>query len=436
MNDAASVSGQRIALQPVHDARGERDLPSGAPAPDIATALRPGTLRLPALPPLSLYIHFPWCVRKCPYCDFNSHEPTGGIARIPEQAYLTALRADLETALPLIWGRPVISVFIGGGTPSLLSAAGLERLLSDLRSLLKLAGDCEITLEANPGTLDESRFADFRAAGVNRLSIGIQSFDDASLRALGRIHDGAQALRAVERAREVFDNFNLDLMFGLPDQSLVGLQRDVEQVLALAPPHLSLYQLTLEPNTVFAKHPPPLPDEDTVAAMQEWIVARTAEAGLQHYEVSAYARPGRRSRHNLNYWGFGDYLGIGAGAHSKLSFPQRIYRQVRFARPEGYLARADRGEFLAQSFEVAREDLPFEFMLNALRLTEGVPANWFAERTGLATSAIDAQLAEAQRRGLLVADHARWVPTDLGMRFLSDLQAMFLPSTGMHQDRA
>lgn len=421
-----------IDIRVQHDAQGDRDLPAGVAPPDIATALRPGTLRLPVLPPLSLYVHFPWCVHKCPYCDFNSHEPAGGIARIPEQAYVAALRADLEAALPLIWGRPVISVFIGGGTPSLLSAAGLERLLSDLRSLLTLTGDCEITLEANPGTLDESRFSDFRAAGVNRLSIGIQSFADASLHALGRIHDAAQAQRAVERARETFDNFNLDLMFGLPGQSLAGLQRDVEQALALAPPHLSLYQLTLEPNTVFARHPPRLPDEDAVAAMQDWIAERTRQAGLQHYEVSAYARPGHRSRHNLNYWGFGDYLGIGAGAHSKLSFPQRIYRQVRFARPDGYLARAARGDFLAHSFEVAREDLAFEFMLNALRLTEGVPARWFAERTGLPASAIDAPLDEAQRRGLLVADHARWTPTDLGLRFLSDLQAMFLPEAAAH----
>lgn len=421
-----------IDIRVQHDAQGDRDLPAGVAPPDIATALRPGTLRLPVLPPLSLYVHFPWCVHKCPYCDFNSHEPVGGIARIPEQAYVAALRADLEAALPLIWGRPVISVFIGGGTPSLLSAAGLERLLSDLRSLLTLTGDCEITLEANPGTMDESRFGDFRAAGVNRLSIGIQSFADASLHALGRIHDAAQAQRAVERARETFDNFNLDLMFGLPGQSLAGLQRDVEQALALAPPHLSLYQLTLEPNTVFARHPPPLPDEDTVAAMQDWIAERTRQAGLQHYEVSAYARPGHRSRHNLNYWGFGDYLGIGAGAHSKLSFPQRIYRQVRFARPDGYLARAARGDFLAHSFEVAREDLAFEFMLNALRLTEGVPARWFAERTGLPASAIAAPLDEAQRRGLLVADHARWTPTDLGLRFLSDLQAMFLPEAVAH----
>ncbi len=424
-----------IPVRSAHDG-GDGELPAGVPAPDIATALRPGTLRLPALPPLSLYIHFPWCVHKCPYCDFNSHEPAGGIARIPEAEYVAALRADLESALPLIWGRPVISIFIGGGTPSLLSAAALDRLLSDVRSLLKLAGDCEITVEANPGTLDESRFADYRAAGVNRLSIGIQSFDDASLHALGRIHDGAQALRAVERACAAFDNFNLDLMFGLPGQTLEGLRRDVEQALALAPPHLSLYQLTLEANTVFAKHPPVLPDEDTVAAMQDWIAARTAEAGLQHYEVSAYARAGRRCRHNLNYWGFGDYLGIGAGAHSKLSFPQRIYRQVRFARPEGYLQRAGRRDFLAHSDEVAREDLPFEFMLNALRLAEGVPARWFTERTGLPSSAVDRPLAEAQRRGLLNADHQRWAPTDLGQRFLSDLQALFLPDPETHHNRA
>jgi putative oxygen-independent coproporphyrinogen III oxidase len=401
--------------------------PAGAAPADVSAYLRPGTLNLPALPPLSLYVHFPWCVRKCAYCDFNSHEPEGGAAAIPEADYLRALRADIESALPLIWGRRIISVFIGGGTPSLLSAGGLDALLSDVRALMTLEADCEITLEANPGTVEAGRFASFRASGVNRLSIGVQSFDDVKLQALGRIHDRRQALAAIDVARRHFDNFNLDLMYGLPQQSLEGAQRDVEQALALAPPHLSLYQLTLEPNTVFAKHPPRLPDDDTAAAMQDWIETRTAEAGYRHYEVSAYAQSGRACRHNLNYWGFGDYLGVGPGAHSKLSFPHRIVRQVRYRSPASYLQRAQRGDFLAESFEVERADLPFEFMLNAMRLLDGVPAAWFAERTGLPPGAIESGLVEAERRGLLIADHAHWRPTILGARFLNDLQSLFLP---------
>jgi oxygen-independent coproporphyrinogen-3 oxidase len=387
--------------------------------------MRPGTLSLPALPPLSLYVHFPWCVRKCPYCDFNSHEP--GAGGIPEAAYLGALAADIEAALPLVWGRPIVSVFIGGGTPSLMSAAGVERLLSDVRARLPLEAGCEITLEANPGTFEAERFAAYRSAGVNRLSIGVQSFDPAKLEALGRIHDRAQAEAAAELARRVFDNFNLDLMFGLPSQSFEEAQADVEAALRFAPPHLSLYQLTLEPNTVFAKFPPAVPDDDTVAGMQEWIEARAARSGYGRYEVSAYARPGRECRHNLNYWRFGDYLGVGAGAHSKISFPHRIARQVRFRQPASYLERAARGEFLAEHVEVDRADLPFEFMLNALRLSEGVPARLFGERTGLPASAIEGALQQAEERGLLERDHARIRPTEFGRRFLTDLQALFLP---------
>jgi len=388
--------------------------------------LRPGTLRLAALPPLSLYIHFPWCVRKCPYCDFNSHEPSGGVEAIPERRYLDALRADLESALTLIWGRSVHSVFLGGGTPSLISAAGIERLLSEVRARLPLAADCEITLEANPGTFEAQRFADYRGAGVTRLSVGVQSFDDEQLRRLGRIHDRSQALAAVEVARRSFETFNLDLMYALPDQSIAQAHADVELALALAPPHLSLYQLTVEPNTVFAKRPPRLPDDDAAAAIQLWIEERTARAGYEHYEVSAYARPGNACRHNLNYWRFGDYLGIGAGAHSKLSFPQRIVRQVRLRQPESYLANAALGRFVAQSTEVARADLPFEFMLNALRLTDGCDRALFAQRTGLPPSAIEAGLAVAEERGLLECGSNRILPTSLGRRFLSDLQALFL----------
>jgi putative oxygen-independent coproporphyrinogen III oxidase len=399
----------------------------GAPLPDVSHFLRPGTLRLPALPPLSLYVHFPWCVKKCPYCDFNSHEPTGGVAAIPERAYLQALRADLEAALPLIWGRPIVSVFIGGGTPSLLSAAGLDELLSFVRALLPLQPGCEVTLEANPGTFEADRFAAYRASGINRLSIGIQSLDAGRLAALGRIHDPAQARAAIETARRLFDNFNCDLMYALPDQTLADAQAEVDALLPLAGPHLSIYQLTLEPNTVFAKFPPRLPDEDTAAAMHDWIEARMAGAGFDHYEVSAYARPGFESRHNLNYWTFGDYLGIGAGAHSKLSFPQRIVRQTRMRQPGSYLQNAAAGRFCADTVEVARADLGFEFMLNALRLSAGFAPQTFCDRTGLPLSAVEAGLDAAERRGLILRSAERIAPTELGRRFLSDLQALFLP---------
>jgi oxygen-independent coproporphyrinogen-3 oxidase len=401
--------------------------PAVTPRADASDYLRPGTLSLPTLPPLSLYVHFPWCVRKCPYCDFNSHEPEDGPSAIPEKEYLLALRADIESALPLIWGRRIISVFIGGGTPSLLSAAGLDTLLSDVRALLALEADCEVTLEANPGTVESQRFFAYRAAGINRLSLGIQSFDEVKLQALGRIHDRRQALAAVEIARRAFDNLNLDLMYGLPQQTVEEAQLDVEQALALDPPHLSIYQLTLEPNTVFARRPPLLPDDDATAAMHAWIEQHTAQSGYRHYEVSAYARPGRECRHNLNYWGFGDYLGVGPGAHSKLSFPHRVVRQVRFRSPASYLKNAARADFLAEDLEVDRAELPFEFMLNAMRLIDGVPAAWFVERTGLPPTAIQRQLDEAERRGLMDVDHKTWRPTELGARFLSDLQSLFLP---------
>ena len=402
--------------------------PRAAEVPQhVSHYLRPGTLRLPALPPLSLYIHFPWCIRKCPYCDFNSHEPPGGVSAIPEQRYLDALRADLESSLPLVWGRRIESIFIGGGTPSLISADGLARLLSDVRALLPLAADCEITLEANPGSFEAGRFAAYRDAGVTRLSIGVQSFDDVQLHALGRVHDRAQALAAVEIAQRHYPTFNLDLMYALPRQTLQQAQADVELALALAPPHLSLYQLTLEPNTVFAKYPPPLPDDDAAAAIHEWIEQRLAAADYEHYEVSAYARRGHRSRHNLNYWQFGDYLGIGAGAHGKLSFPHRVLRQVRFRQPASYLDNAQQGRFVAESVEVARADLPFEFILNALRLNSGFPVQMFTERTGLPLSAIERGLAQAESRGLVVRTLDRVEPTPTGRLFLSDLQALFLP---------
>jgi oxygen-independent coproporphyrinogen-3 oxidase len=379
--------------------------------------------RLSVLPPLSLYIHFPWCVRKCPYCDFNSHESKGAI---PEDNYLAALRADLETALPLIWGRRVLTVFIGGGTPSLLSAAGLDRLLSDLRALLPLEADAEITMEANPGTAEASQFKSFRSSGINRLSIGIQSFNSQHLKLLGRIHDGDEAVRAVEMAKQHFDNFNLDLMYALPTQTVDQARRDIEKALTYAPPHLSLYHLTLEPNTYFAKYPPTLPDDETSADMQDMIEEMTDNAGYQHYEVSAYAQPGRQSRHNLNYWEFGDYLGIGAGAHSKISFPQRILRQMRYRQPQAYLEHALQRQPVQEENEVAPKDLGFEFMLNALRLAEGFPPNLFTERTGLSITAIDKLLKQAEARGLLYRDHMVIKPTEMGRRFLTDLQGMFL----------
>jgi oxygen-independent coproporphyrinogen-3 oxidase len=400
---------------------------TGVEPASVQHYLRPGVLSLPALPPLSLYVHIPWCIRKCPYCDFNSHEHAGGLDALPEAEYLRALRVDLERSLPLIWGRPIVSVFIGGGTPSVFSASGIETLLSDIRALVPLQADCEITLEANPGTFEANKFEAFRAAGVNRLSIGIQSFDEEKLRSLGRVHDRTQAIAAAEAAQRMFENFNLDLMYGLPHQDIEQLQADIELALALSPPHLSLYQLTLEPNTVFAKFPPELPDEDTTAEMHSWIEERMARSGYAHYEVSAYARPGASCRHNLNYWLFGDYLGIGAGAHSKLSFPHRILRQVRLRQPESYLANAGDGSFLSEAKEVPREELAFEFMLNALRLSDGVPIALFAERTGMPVSQIDAALGRAADRGLLTVDAKRIAPTLLGRRFLSDLQTLFLP---------
>jgi putative oxygen-independent coproporphyrinogen III oxidase len=384
----------------------------------------PGKIRLTSLPPLSLYVHFPWCVRKCPYCDFNSHEWKG--EAFPEDRYLDALRADLERALPLVWGRQVHTIFIGGGTPSLLSAKGLDRLLSDVRMLLPLDADAEITLEANPGTFEAAKFAQFRASGVNRLSIGIQSFNETHLKALGRIHDATQARKAVEIAAKNFDNFNLDLMFALPQQTLDECRADVETAISFAPPHLSLYHLTLEPNTLFAKYPPPVPDDDASADMQDFLHERTRAAGYERYEVSAYAQPHRKSRHNLNYWRFGDYLGIGAGAHTKLSFPQKIVRQVRYKHPTTYMDEALAGAAIQEETEVGPRDLPFEFMLNTLRLVEGFPVHSFNERTGLAMSAIEPALVEAEKRGLITRDTERIAPTPRGQDFLNDLQALFL----------
>ena len=402
---------------------------------DIQHYLRPGTLHLAALPPLSLYVHLPWCLKKCPYCDFNSHEisrsDAGSNGAVPEQRYLEALMADLEAALPLIWGRTIHSIFIGGGTPSLFSPEAIDRLLGDVRARLMLEPDCEITLEANPGTFEKDRFRAFRQAGVTRLSVGVQSFNDAHLKALGRVHDSAQAIAAVEEAALAFDTFNLDLMYALPGQQMADLERDLVQALALMPPHLSVYHLTIEPNTYFAKFPPQVPDDDLAYAMLDRITEMTAGAGMQRYEVSAYAKRGHRCRHNLNYWQFGDYLGIGAGAHSKISFAHRVVRQVRYREPRLYMDNSAAGQALAQDDEVSRLDLPFEFMLNALRLRDGFALAQFTERTGLAPSAIEQPLQEAERKGLVERDLLRVRPTERGFDFLSDLQALFLAGSSV-----
>ncbi|MDH4451184.1 MAG: radical SAM family heme chaperone HemW [Rhodoferax sp.] len=414
---------------------------------DIQHYMRPGSLQFSALPPLSLYVHLPWCLKKCPYCDFNSHEvarkmplasvPHGGAPGLSrpsaglldgaqEQRYVDAVIADLEAALPLVWGRNIHSIFIGGGTPSLFSPQAIDRLLGDIRARLRLEADCEITMEANPGTFEKDRFKAFRSAGVTRLSVGVQSFNDAHLNALGRVHDRAQALAAVEEAAAAFDTFNLDIMYALPGQTQAQLDEDLAVALQFQPPHISIYHLTIEPNTYFAKFPPQIPEDDTAYAMLDRITEATAAAGMDRYEVSAYARPGHRCFHNLNYWQFGDYLGIGAGAHSKLSFAHRVVRQVRFRDPARYIEQALNGHAVAQDEEVARADLPFEYMLNALRLRNGFGLRDFSERTGLAITAIQKGLEEAERKGLIERDFARVRPTVKGFDFLSDLQEIFL----------
>jgi len=379
--------------------------------------------RLAALPPLALYVHIPWCLRKCPYCDFNSHESRGAA---PEARYVDALVADLEAALPLVWGRRVYSVFFGGGTPSLFSAVSIGRILDAVRARLSLDAEVEITLEANPGTFELEKFRGFRDAGVNRLSIGVQSFQSEALRALGRVHDADEARAAVEGALRWFDRVNVDLMYALPGQTEAQAGSDVSTALALGIRHVSAYHLTLEPNTWFYRYPPKLPDEEATAQIEQAVHARLLEGGLQQYEVSAFALPGQRARHNLNYWTFGDYLGIGAGAHGKLSLPDRILRQVRHRQPQRYLEAALAGDAVFEQHEVADADLPFEFMLNALRLLEGVPVALFAERTGLPLSRIVPALERAEARGLLARDHLHLQPTALGMQFHNDLVQLFL----------
>ncbi len=380
-----------------------------------------------ALPPLSLYIHVPWCVRKCPYCDFNSHQAGD---EIPEKTYIDALIKDLEQDLPLVWGRTIQTIFIGGGTPSLFSAEGYDRLFSALRALLPIRADAEITLEANPGTFEAAKFIDYRAVGINRLSIGIQSFNGDSLTALGRIHDGKQAIRAAEIAHQAgFDNFNLDLMFGLPKQTAELAKKDVQTAIALEPTHISYYQLTIEPNTFFHQSPPKLPDDEPI---YDWQIAnqqRLAEAGYLQYEVSAYAKKGCQSRHNLNYWQFGDYLGIGAGAHGKLTSAatQSIERLVKQKQPQAYLERVNSPQRILKQEQVGINEIGFEFMLNALRLTEGFATPLFMQHCGVPLATIKNQLAEAEERGLI--DYSvEWIrPTELGQRYLNSLIELFLP---------
>ncbi|MEP7068815.1 MAG: radical SAM family heme chaperone HemW [Usitatibacter sp.] len=382
-------------------------------------------MKLAELPPLSLYVHIPWCLRKCPYCDFNSHEKRGDL---PEAEYVDALVADLESSLPRVWGRRLHTIFIGGGTPSLFAPESIERLVTAIRTRLVLDPDTEITMEANPGTFERERFRGYRAAGVTRLSLGVQSFDDAMLAAVGRVHGADEARRALAAALEIFPTVNADLMYALPGQSPEGALADVREAIAAGVPHVSAYHLTLEPDTHFHKFPPRLPDDDVAADMQVAIEGVLAGAGYEHYETSAFAKPGERARHNLNYWTFGDYLGIGAGAHGKISFREHITREERQRKPQTYLRAALDGDAIHAAREVSEGELPFEFMLNALRLIEGFPVALFASRTGLPITVIERQLNEAEAAGLLERDHATVRPTAKGQRFLNDLLEPFLPS--------
>jgi oxygen-independent coproporphyrinogen-3 oxidase len=397
-----------------------------------------------ALPPLTLYVHTPWCVKKCPYCDFNSHELKGEVNDI---AYVDALLKDLESVLPQVWGRRVHAVFIGGGTPSLFSGAAIDKLLAGIRARILLEADAEITLEANPGTVEAERFASYAASGVNRISLGIQSFDDAKLKALGRIHGSDEAHAAIEIAKQTVGNFNIDLMYALPDQTIEEALADIRAAIAHAPPHLSAYHLTLEPNTLFARYPPNVPDVDAAAEIEDAVHAELEASGYERYEVSAFAHTqsspafsrerekGRsalrassaRCKHNLNYWHFGDYIGIGAGAHGKLSFHDRVVRTVRYKQPKAYLDGVAAGNAVQEQRVLTAADLPFEFMLNTLRLTGGFELRLYAERTGLPLTTALAALDRAQAKGLIERDHTHARPTVQGLRFLNDLTEIFLP---------
>jgi putative oxygen-independent coproporphyrinogen III oxidase len=383
-------------------------------------------ISLSILPPLSIYIHIPWCIRKCPYCDFNSHESK---TDIPEQQYIDCLISDLDYTLPKIWGRRVYSIFFGGGTPSLFSAKGIDAILAAVRARVTLDSEAEITLEANPGTFEAEKFRGFREAGVNRLSIGIQSFNAAHLQALGRVHNDDEAKRAINIAQKNFDNINLDVMFALPNQTLAECEADIETALSFDTHHLSIYHLTLEPNTLFHRFPPPLPNDELAADMQDMIEAKLGAANFDHYETSAYAKNGKRSKHNMNYWQFGDYVGIGAGAHGKISYPdpaRGITREARFKQPKTYMEQAALGLSNQEEKIVSVAELPFEFMLNALRLTEGFANTLFVERTGLPISTISRELEKATSLGLIERDHLQVKPTAKGRLFLNDLLELFL----------
>ena len=384
-------------------------------------------MTLTALPPLALYIHFPWCEKKCPYCDFNSHQVKDGVQGFDEERYIKALITDLETELPRIWGRQVHSIFIGGGTPSLLSPTGMNDLLSAIRARVNLEPGAEITMEANPGSVEADKFTAFAKSGINRVSLGIQSFQDEQLKALGRIHNGEEAKQAIAIAVENFKSVNIDLMYGLPNQSLAAAKADIETALSFKTPHLSLYNLTLEPNTYFANFPPKLPSEDEIDAIFEQNLELLTAAGYKRYEISAYAKKDQECKHNLNYWRFGDYIAIGAGAHGKISFPDKVTRQVRERHPETYMqAMEGKGNALIESRDVSAKDLPFEFMLNTLRLTDGVETKTFSERTGLPLHVISKGLEEASKKGLLDNNPTTLKATDLGLRYLNNLQEMFL----------
>lgn len=375
------------------------------------------------LPPLSIYVHVPWCIKKCPYCDFNSHAHT----HIPEEQYLQALEQDLIAVLPSVWGRSIQSVFIGGGTPSLLSEQAIDRLLTLLRNLFNIAPDTEITMEANPGAVEATRFQSYAQSGITRLSLGIQSFDDVALECLGRVHTAAQAKKAIDMAQRYFKRVNLDMMYALPHQDMKACQHDLETALSFNTEHLSLYHLTLEPNTVFAKYPPEgIPDEDRAGDMQDMLIELTSNAGFKQYEVSAYARHNAYCKHNVNYWEFGDYIGVGPGAHGKISSHNQIHRTARVKNPEHWMKKVATAEQLAESRYLRQGDLPFEFMLNALRLKQGVPTHYFADRCGISLSVLSPLLEEAVHKGLLDKDPSRLKATELGWRYLNDLQAIFL----------
>lgn len=418
-----------IPIIPVNDFSPQNTLVSPVNKPINTVAPLAGEATLSGLknpPPLSLYIHIPWCVKKCPYCDFNSHESRSKNGEIPETAYVDALIADLEQAVPKIWGRKIRSIFFGGGTPSLFSSESIDRILSHVRMLTQLEYGAEITLEANPGTVDAAHFSGYKQAGVNRVSLGIQSFNDAHLQALGRIHNQAQAQQAITLALNTFEQVNLDVMYGLPDQTLAEALHDAQTAVNFNTPHLSFYHLTLEPNTAFYHTPPSLPDDDLSATMQEQIEILLKSNGYQHYETSAFAQTGKQCRHNLNYWQFGDYLGIGAGAHSKLSYHDKITRESRYKHPKQYMEKTLSSEHIEQERIIRTDELGFEFMMNALRLNDGVEGSLFAQHTGLNITSLSAKLHNAQSKGLLEPSLTRIKPTLRGQRYLNDLLQLFL----------